>query len=429
MNRPRHMTALLLLTALLALLSACQEAGPAPTATPDQDAAETAAALFAQPTRVAFASPTPEPAPDIELAINRTLAQMEQAVLAGDREAYLAHVWGEDPIFHVEQSRWAQDWIDHPLAAFDLSISALDAPEGAAEARARLTITWTQRDQDSSGGATLSVVFYRDGESWLYGGEDWQVIELDGIRLYYFANSLLDNRAEAETMAEDLPGIIARLTALFGFSPAETPQIKLYESAATLQTVTRPSMPEIAVWTRPGEAIKLTLGPSSTAPRPPDVAREIARWLLYAVSAPAQRSAGEEMPVPWWLQEGFVEYGAAQFRPASQQNQMIERIAALAGAPEPAEQRLFAWDNLSDRETFAAAQPALSPAQAFELARDQSATLVHYIGEAFGIEARYHWLEAISNGQQLHEATEDHLGQSFDALDEAWRAWLREQEL
>lgn len=426
MNRPRP-TIAFLLAGLVALLAACEKAGPAPTATPDSAAAETAAALFAQPTRAAHASPTPEPAPDIELAINRTLAQMEQAVLAGDREAYFAHVWAEDPTFHAEQWRWAQDWIDHPLAAFDLSISALDAPEGATEARARLTITWTQRDQDASGGATLSVVFYHDGENWLYGGEDWQVIALDRVRLYYFSGPLLDNHPHAETLAEDLPDILARLTALFGANPVEPLEIKLYESAATLRTVTRPSISDLATWNRPGEAIKITLGPSSTAPRPPDVAREVARWLLYCLDAKAQRSGGEEMLIPWWLVEGFAEYGAAQFRPVSQQNRTIERMAALAAAPNTAEQRLFAWDELSDRESFAAAQPALSPAQAFELARDQSATLVHYIGETFGIEARYRWLEAVSNGQPLDEATEDHLGQSFAALNEAWRAWLREQ--
>src|SRR5690606_35987254 len=64
MNRPRP-TIAFLLAALVALLAACEKAGPAPTATPDSAAAETAAALFAQPTRVAFASPTPAPAPDL----------------------------------------------------------------------------------------------------------------------------------------------------------------------------------------------------------------------------------------------------------------------------------------------------------------------------------------------------------------------------
>src|SRR5690554_2033192 len=418
---------LLIPVALLSLLAACQKAEPAPTATPDGAAAATAAALFAQPTRATHASPTPEPDPDIELALNRTLAEMEQAVLRGDVEAYLAHIWTEDVTFRVEQLRWAQDWADHPLSTFDLSLSALDAPEGATEARARLTITWTQRDQDSSGGATLSVVFIRDGDRWRYGGEDWQVIDLDGARLYYFSGPLLDNRVEAETLAEDLPDIFARLKVVLDIAPAETLKVRLYESAPTLQTVTRLSMPNITTWNRPGEAIKITLGPSSTAPRPPDVAREIARWLLFCVSAPAQRSAGEEMPIPWWLVEGFAEYGAMQFRPISQQNQTIERIAALAATPESAEQRLFAWDELDDPGTFAAAQSALSPAQAFELARDQSATLVYYIGEAHGFEARGAWISAIANGQWLDRATEDHLGQSLAALDEAWRAWLREQ--
>lgn len=427
MKRPHSLIALLL-TGLL-VLAACQKAGPPPTVTPDAARFETAAALFARPTRAAHASPTPEPAPDIELAISRTLARMEQAVLAGDRDGYLANVWTGNTTLYVEQFRWAQDWVEHPLSVFDLSISALDAPAGATEARARLTITWTQRDQDSSGGATLSVVFIRDGERWLYGGEDWQVIELDGIRLYYFANSLTDNRAEAETLAGDLPDIHARLTALFGFKPAEVLKIRLYESAATLQTVTRLSQASITTWNRPGEAIKLTLGPSNTAPRPPDVAREMARWLLYCLSAKAQRSGGEEMPVPWWLVEGFAEYGAMQFRPVSQQKRMIERIAALAAVRESAGQRLFTWDELADRDTFAAAQPTLSPAQAFELARDQSATLVYFIGEVFGVEARYRWLEAMANGQTLDKASEDHLGQSFEALDEAWQAWLSEQEL
>jgi hypothetical protein len=395
--------------------AACQKAAEPSTPTPDQASIQAASTLFAQPSPTPRITQTPTPVNAVELDLNRAVARMEQAVLAGDYESYMAYVWDGDPIFWNEHSRWAQDWQTHPLRVFEITLYGIQ--EAAADkATARMTIIWAQRGtagEGSSGGATISAVFYlRDGR-WLFGGEDWQALATQGIRFYYFSNDILDNRPQAEMVAEYLPDIYSRLTHEFGFVPEHTAEIKMYESTATLQTMTRLSMPAISVWNEPGEAIKLTLGPSNTAPREPDIAREYAQFLVYELGG------GTHGSFPWWLEDGIAEYGSLLFRTLSYRNRTLRTVAALAQAPEGAERHLVEWDVLDN--------PAALDDTARQVVPDQVFTLLHYITETYGTEKRNAWIQAIASGQTLGDACQMHLGTTFVELAEAWREWLPSQ--
>ncbi|MBN1202715.1 MAG: hypothetical protein JXJ20_12755 [Anaerolineae bacterium] len=413
----RQYRGLMLICALLVIgVAACQQAEEKTTPTPNQDSIQAASTLFAQPSQETPPTPTATPVRELELELNRVIAQMEQAVLAGDYDGYMVYIWDGDPTYLTEQARWAADWQAHPLRAFDLRLNdiRLEAPNTAI---ARMTMTWSQAgltSDGSAGGTTVSVVFYREDDQWLLGGENWQIIETGGINLYYFSDEILNNRSQAETVAEYLPAVHTRITREFDFVPDKTAQIKLYENEATLQTLTRLSIPWLTSWNEPGEAIKLTLGPFDSAPDDALVAREYTRFVLHEIGG------GTHGNFPWWLEEGIAEYGGATFHTLSQRNRIIKQVAALAVAPEGTEQQILDWQAMQTR-------PTLPEEDLQQVAIYPAYTLVHYVTETYGSEARNAWIHAIATGHTLEEACPLHLGLSFDNLDAGWREWLPTQ--
>ncbi|HML24083.1 MAG TPA: hypothetical protein PKD09_20675 [Aggregatilinea sp.] len=400
---------------LIAALAACQKAETASTPTPNQESIQAAGTLFAQPTRPPRTTPTSTPQSDIELELSRTTAGMEEAVLAGDFDRYMSYVWPDDPVFYQEQTAWARDWEAHPLGHFEVNLSRIDTPDPNM-ATARTTILWTQEDASrsgSSGGTTITAVFRRAEDRWLYAGAQWETLETDGFELQFFETPLYDNRHQAEILLAELPGVYTRITRELDYTPDTPAQLKLYDSAATLQTVTRISMSGLSQWVAPGEAIKMTLGVYNTAPETAEAAREYTRYVLYAMAG------GTQEPYPWWLEQGMGEYGASLFRTLSQRTRVLERVAAVAGGTSTSSSSLLPWDTL-------VTVPALSSTQR-QFAIDQSYTLVLYVREVHGADALNAWLKAIAGGAAVEDATQDTLGTSVDELDAAWREWLPQQ--
>lgn len=389
------------------MLSACASATDSATPTPHQASINAAGTLFAPPPEELSSTPTITPASAIELDLNLVIAQMEQAVLAGDVAAYLAHVWTGDARFLAEHTRWAEDWRDYPLSTFDLALYGIEVLDDT-RVSARLTMRWSQRGAvpgDAAGGATASVLFYRVDGAWQLGSERWQAATVDGIRLYYFADALVDNRAQAEEVLTSLPEIVTAVTREFDHVPAQDAHIRLYDSPVTLQNWTRLSMPVVDAWQIPGESIKVAVEPlRQIPPDAPLLAREYARFVVYSLAEQPEH-------IPWWLVAGCGELGAAQFRPPGYGDQVVADIASDA-----AQTRLLAWDDL-------ASPPARDDQQR---AIYQSFALVQYVTEVYGATARNDWIKTITAGQSVDAASQTMLGVDFAVLDQAWRAWLAE---
>lgn len=396
-------------------LAACEKAEETPTPTPNQESIQAASTLFAQPTRSTLPTPTVTPVNEVELDLSRTVARMEQAVGGGNYEAYMAYVWDGDPVFWNDHAHWARDWVDHPLSIFSIELYGIRAvPPDAAEAR--MTIRWRldeYQDGGLSGGSTISATFYRQGDRWLFGGESWKTAEVEGIKFYYFANEIIDNQPQADIVLEYLPSIHVRTTREFDFEPDKTAHVKMYESPVMLYNWTRISMPTLSVWNEPGESIKITLGPNGIAPHESLIAREYTRFLLF------EMGGGQRGDYPWWFETGISEYGGSMFNTFSQRNRMIKRVAGVSLANPNQELRLLDWDALD-------AAPTLST-DAMQIAVEQSFTLIHYITETYGADARNAWIKAVVGGQSVDAACQEHLGIAFDDLSAAWRAWLPQQ--
>lgn len=398
------------------VIAACQKAESDPTPTPDQLSIEAASTLFAQPSREATATPSALTGEDIEIELNRTVAHMEDAILSADMDKYLSYVWDDDPVFFADHLHWAQDWIEHPVEYFQIELYNIQ-PQNEREAEARMSIRWRVKEltgAGSAGGATISATFYRGEEHWLFGGPSWTIVDLEGIRFYYFSNAITDNTPQANVVIGYLPSIYTGVTVEFDYVPQNIAHIQMYESIVTLRNWTRLSDPGITRWNQPGESIKIPLTDNNTAPYEPDMGRAFTRFVLY------EMSGGPLDNFPWWLEEGLVEYGGQHFSTLSQRNRVLRGIAALAVAPENAEEQLFPWDALNN-------EPAELLDEYKQIAIQQAYTLIHYITETHGEEQRNAWIHAITGGQTLETATEEHLGIRFEALDAAWRAWLPSQ--
>ncbi len=396
-------------------LSACQKSEDKPAATPDQFSVQAASTLFAQPTRSAYTEPTATPASEVELDLNRLVARMELAVREGNLEMYLSYLWPGDPVFLADHTAWARDWKEHPLAVFDMAIFSIQSRSDTA-ATARMSISWRQEGfsgNGSAGGATASVIFYRQDDEWFFGGEDWQTQDVEKIRLYYFTSGIVDNTIQASIVAGYLPSIYTVLTREFDFAPEPIAHLKLYDTAVTLQNWTRLSMPDLTVWNEPGESIKIPLGTNYIPPPEEDIAREYTRFLLY------EMSDGTADRFPWWLEEGITQYGGALFQTLSQRNRTLKRIAARSLAPETSDERLFDWQALETRPSLLASD--------MEIAVGQAYTLVYYVTETYGVEARNTWIRDIAARSSVEEACQAALGLSLDELDAQWRAWLTTQ--
>ncbi|MBN2304489.1 MAG: hypothetical protein JXQ72_08440 [Anaerolineae bacterium] len=405
----------LVLLAALVIMTACEKAEETPTPTPNQESIQAASTMFAQPTRSTLPTPTVTPVNEVEIELSRVVARMEHAVLAGDYDTYMTYVWDGDPVFRYDHAQWARDWTAHPLDSFDIELYGIRSISDDT-AETRMTVLWRLAEYEGeslAGGATITAVFHREGDEWLMGGESWQIASTEGIQFYYFANDVLNNQPQADTVIGYLPSIYARVTKEFDFVPDTVAHIRMYESPITLHNWTRISRPLITTWNEPGESIKLALGPSNTPPHESEVAREYTRFVLF------EMGGGARGDYPWWFEAGISEYGAGIFRTFSQRNRTVKRIAGLSLASENDDFQLLDWQSLDEEP--------VPFTEIHEIAVNQSFTLVHYITEAYGAGTRNAWITAIANGQTIDNACQEHLGVSFEELDAQWRVWLPEQ--
>lgn len=354
--------------------------------------------------------------------VEATLDAMERAVLAGDADAYLRHVWGGEPRHFVEQSAWAADLIAHRPTTFDLSIGApAGSPAWATGAfgpdRAEFVLVMSY-GMDTGHAASLKdgaraqwpAVFEKrdaDGDGpeparWQYAGEQWREAMGEGFTVRYFpgAEETVDDVLRAFPVARD------HVNEGFGVEPAESQIIKLYDDMEHLKATVYLSMPDTVLggWNEPGESIKFLTR----------YAHDVRGWTRAFAHEYGHVATWEMGPsirgTPWWLHEGVAELAAERWDGGGggANDVFIRRLASSGG--------LVAWDEIADYRT--------ARAEIKLLAYKQGHHFVGYISERWGRASRNDWLRALGRGDSLDDATRAAFGLSFADLDAAWRATL-----
>jgi hypothetical protein len=375
-----------LVVAALLVSAACRAPAFTPTKSP------------AAPTPVPV---TPTSAADEAAGIRALLAGMQQAVVAGDREAYLAHVDLSDPVFALEHTRWADEWSRAPLVGeYELTVKELIVSGDSATGE--LTVRWRTLGADSRE-ARFAARFTRglDG-GWRYAGEQWLDQETDRLRV----RAAPGLEAAADAVRAALPAVYAHGVLSLDYKPTGQLEVKLYASQEALVANTLLSLPLIHGWNEPGEALKLYAG--SDAHPEGALAHEFTHFLEFDQAGTARSR------MPWWLSEGLAVYIADDYAPSLRQRAQLSVVADWAASGE-----LAPWETISVFEE--------TPQQKWRYVYSQGYAFVTFVTEVYGAGPRNAWMKAMATEMDLAEATSTVFGKSFDALDAEFRAWLADQ--
>lgn len=399
-RRLSWMGAALLLAALI--LAACGlDVGAVPTLTPDPALELTAAALLPTAVPTATQTPTPVAVGDESERVAALLSDMVFAVNSGRADLYLSYVDLADPVFATEHRNWVNDWLRHPLGRFDLSVRNLTF--AGDEATATLHVSWTLAETQQTRGAEFLARFRRaeDG-AWRYAGEAWITSAAEGFRV----RVALGLEDVAEAVIAMLPEVRAHVTTTLDHVPGGIQEIKIYDNALALVATTALSLPEIAGWNEPGEALKL-VSRDGQPPEPYTLAHEYTHFTVFDLGQNARDQ------IPWWLHEGVAELVASQFWTLTDRNARLLTVREWQD-----EGRLVAWDAISVFEE--------TPQDLWRYVYPQGYAFARYVSETYGQGALNEWLRAMAGEMALPEATRAVFEMSFSELNDRFLVWLAE---
>ncbi|NDJ75253.1 MAG: hypothetical protein GYB65_03250 [Chloroflexi bacterium] len=356
------------------------------------------ALLVALPLVMIAAAPTQARTVD-EDAIFALVDAMEDAVLAADAEGYLALVDQSDPVFALEHTRWVEDWADGDLVeAYDLTVSNITVTGD--EAQADLTVEWAVTTLLSTIVASYPVRFTQDeAGTWYYAGEDWVTLEGDGFLIRAFAGQ----EDMAAAINEFLPDVYDYTTSSLDYVPDVVLEIKLYPDEFSLGANVLLSLPPIAGWTEPGEAIKMLA--RNEGPSPRVLSHEMVHFLTFEM---ADTSHGA---FPWWVEEGIAEYVASAYWREGQIEQTLWWVQGQSMRGD-----FPAWETLANFEE--------TPYEDWQYVYPGGFAFVYYLTETYGPELRNDWLWAMASNILIDSATMTVFMISFDDLDAAYQEWL-----
>lgn len=349
-----------------------------------------------------FVGPDPDAA---KLAIDNQLRLMQAAMLAGDKEGYLAHVYRGDREFLKEQTYFANDLAKPNKHPEEITLTMGDLTLGDGTAEGKMTWAWHlpgKKHREVSFDARFVEV---EGQ-WLYAGETWQRHEAPGVIVY--CDPGLDELA-ARTV-EAFTAVRAKVEAVFELTDADLPKktqkIKLYGSMRHLQqSICLAYEDGLGGWNEPGESIKLLSNARSSV-------GSLKALLSHEYGHVATFELGPQSnSMPWWVLEGVAELSSELANNGRSADALIKRWARTG--------KLAPWDELADFETC---KP-----QYQGHVYQQGHAMLSYISNRFGQTARNHWMRSMSAGKTLDQATQEVLGLPWSRFDEEWRATLPKQ--
>jgi hypothetical protein len=360
------------------------------------------AALGAHVAMLAAACASGPASPEQSRAIAGVLDAMRIAVLAGDQEAYLAHVAADEPHFLQEQRNWARDLSRHVPVEFEMHIDGSDVEIDGGLARADIRMTWRLEGWPQPRSVAWPGSFTEsDAGAWLYAGEAWERVEGEGI-VTLCAPGL---GAVGERAVRVFPAVRAHVEEGFGIAVPRVQVVKLYRSMAHLQSSIYLSyVDSLGGWNEPGESIKvLADGGTGSGALRVVLAHEFAHVATFEMGPCAAA-------MPWWLVEGVAELAAERFAGGDAAARLVDDAVRGWAAAE----MLRDWDELADFHAV--------PVSLFPFVYKQGQHLLGFISESWGREARNRWIASMARCGQIDDATRDVLGIPFDDLDRRWRA-------
>lgn len=383
--------------------------GTVPNLAMAQDAKAPVPATAATPAATKAPDAPATPAPDADVAkLSALIERMARAVLATDIAGYMACVDRADPVFLQEQKNWARDLERKPVGEFSIKaenfrVEATPA-ESPIEIVADLTMNWTIKDAGSPRFLKFVAKFVDRKGEWLYAGENWKVMEREGVRVFFDAG----RENIAATICEIMPAIRTHVHQGFALTIDRVQEVKLYSSMKHLQQSIYLSYTDgLGGWNEPGESIKLI---ASAHPDKEGLTSVLAHEYGHVCTFELGPKAND---APWWVLEGVAELSSEHYADNGQFAQRAVRRMAKSG-------RLRDWASLSDFHNTTQGD--------MQMVYTQGHAMLGYISERFGREKRIAWLKAMATGSAIDDASKAIFDLSFAELDAQWRESLKPQE-
>lgn len=333
---------------------------------------------------------------------------LQKAARAGDASAY-RNLLAPSGTFTVEGANFAADLARRPPR--DVTYSLTDVRPQGSGAEANLTLVWTRVPEGGgpAGGeasrVTLPVGLVRVGEVWRYAGEAFEPLGT-GTLLALKVPGLPERVAPLTP----LPGRAAQeVKNVLGLTVPTDAVVKVYPDAPRLSASVYLSLPPVAGWNEPGEAIKVVL-PEGI---PAEVERATLRVLTHEFTHLAVGLAagqGRDKRIPWWLHEGLANFAARAFVPVPGWQAWQSRANAYARS---------GWVPLAELADF----PSVPEAR-WDNAYRQGLGVVEFLAGTWGKEGPWRLAQAFAETGNADAAARSAGFPSFTALETAARSWL-----
>jgi uncharacterized protein len=321
-----------------------------------------------------------------------------EAILAGDKTAFLNTVDSGVPNLLAEQRHWfdnlgsveSLDLTGRPLAL--LPDQSLLASVTVQYHLSEVAEPWGEAS------VPLQVLFTPEDEGYLWAGAPLKTLQGDQVTVLYPK----DRRKSARALLPEAEAIYARLADDLGIEQPDALTVKLYGSGQAFRTSVSLAFPLVdwaPAWTGDGASVKLWLRQAEIEDIRPTLTAQLARHLLH------QAGVDEE-----WLVTGASLYLSRDLDGGAREQAAASHLRQL--------QRAVTKETLSSLSSIASAY-ALSEDGAM-LARAQAWDAVRYLAYAHGQQAFFDLLHQIGQGKSLDLALEETLGQALSEFEAAW---------
>lgn len=323
---------------------------------------------------------------------------LQRAARAGNAAAYRA-LLAPGGTFTVEGANFAADlarWTPH-----DVTYALGDLHEQGTRADAQLTLAWTAPTGQKSH-VTLPVRLERTGDAWRYAGEAFEPLNTPAGTLLALRVPGLPERAAP--LAPLLARAARQVRNVLGLDVPTNAVVKIYATRAQLSASVALSLPAVAGWYEPGEAIKLALPPGDSSALEQETLRVLTHEFTHMAVGMAA-GADRDKRIPWWLHEGLAEFTAWH-------GNLSVRRARITGYARSG------WVPLTELKNF----PSV-PLEHWGNAYNQGLGVVEFLADR---DRKHPWqlARAFAETDDADAAALATGFASFAALEEAARAWL-----
>lgn len=356
--------------------------------------------------------------------IGALLRQREQAVLAGDKAAFLATVNPNDAVFLAEEEHWFDDLAEHPVDAYTLNAQVLTLEEDGV--LARLEMTTNLADTSRGVRAQHDARFLRLDSGWVLAGPDWKTEEGEHFIIRYTHATTETVSVVLATAEQAYTQVVADLQ----HAPEGRTEIKLYEDDDAMRASILLSLPDwVLGWYEPGEAIKLSprVLPVEVEARQWDPEQkqwidmepfltESARQLTSVIAQEFTHLVLFDLGVRLgWFHEGVAIFESLRAAPEWAATLKMRYVPEVREAQRL--QQLFDWADMPEYDEIGESQ--------VDLFYGQSWMLVDEFVRQFGMDALNRLIGSLGAGRGFQQAFVTAAGMPFSEWEPQWDETVR----